>query len=559
MLTTVSMDNIRTSMLLLFVLFGAPRGSFAQTLGLITYDPGHADGYVLFDPIASPKTYLIDRCGREVRSWTSAYQAGLTAALQPDGTLLRAANAQNLIYNAGGRGGRIERFDWEGNLVWSYDLSNDTACQHHDFTVLPNGNILLFAWDRLDSTTAVANGKDPAQTNAWLWSEQVIELQPTGESGGEVVWRWRAWDHLVQDFDAGLPNHGVVSEHPELLDLNFFQGPPNGADWIHLNGVTYNAELDQILLSAHSFDEIWIIDHSTTTAQAATHTGGESGRGGDLLYRWGNPRAYDRGGIPDQRLFGQHNATWLPEGHPQAGSILVFNNGNGRPGGNYSSVDLIDPPVQPDGSYTVLPGEAYGPTEADELYTASPASDFYSMAIGGVAPLGQGYLVSDGMGGRFFEVDTDGDIVWQYINPVNQTGPLPQGSAPENNQVFRCAYYPPDFVGFTGQVVFPGDEIEVDPLEPALCSTTDVPMSDPVPFMRMHPNPATERIVLEPLPPGIAAVRVTDGLGRTLSTVVIGRTNRAEVDLTRVPSGVVVIEQVDGHGNILGHVRAMKL
>lgn len=558
MLPIESMFNIGTRNLLLIALFGTAGGSFAQTLGLITHDPAHAEGYVLFDPIASPKTYLIDRCGREVRSWTSPYQAGLTAALQPDGTLLRAANAQNPGYNAGGRGGRIERFDWEGNLVWSYDLSNDTACQHHDFTVLPNGNILLFAWDRMDSATAVANGKDPAETNAWLWSEQVIELQPAGESGGEVVWRWRAWDHLVQDFDAGLPNHGVVDEHPELLDLNFFQGPPNSADWIHLNGVTYSPELDQILLSAHSFDEIWIIDHSTTTAQAATHTGGDSGRGGDLLYRWGNPRAYDRGGIADQRLFGQHNATWLPEGHPQAGSILVFNNGNGRPGGNYSSVDLIDPPVQPDGSYTLLPGEAYGPTQADELYTATPASDFYSMAIGGVAPLEQGYLVSDGMGGRFFEVDPDGDIVWQYINPVNQTGPLPQGSAPDNNQVFRCAYYPPDFAGFTGRVLVPGDEIEIDPLEPALCSTTDVPMSDALPSMHIHPNPVTAHMVLENLPAGTTTVRVVDGLGRTCSTIVVERTNVAGVDITRVPSGVLMLLPVDRYGHVLGRVRAVK-
>jgi hypothetical protein len=553
------MGNTIMRILLVALLLLSARSLSSQTMGLITYDPAYADGYVLFDPIASTNTYLIDRCGREVHVWSSSYQAGFTASFQPDGTLLRAANTQNLLYNAGGRGGRIERFDWDGNVVWSFDLSNDTACQHHDFTVLPNGNILLTAWERLDSATVVANGKDPAATNAWLWSEQVLEIQPSGESGAEIVWRWRAWDHLIQDFDPDLPDHGTVSEHPELLDINFFQGPPNSADWIHLNGVSYNAELDQVLLSAHSFDEIWVIDHSTTTAQAATHSGGNSGSGGDLLYRWGNPRAHGRGTVNDQRLFGQHNATWLPDGHPEAGKILVFNNGNGRPGDDYSSVDMIDQPVGSDGSYALVPGQPFGPSDATELYTATPPSDFYSMAIGGAAALHEGYLVSDGMGGRFFEVNADGDIVWQYINPVNQTGPLTQGDPPDNNQVFRCAYYSADFAGFDGHALVPGDEIEVDPLEPSLCAMADVPVTDAVPAVRIHPNPATDRIFLDQIPMGIAAAHVIDPLGRSIQAVMVNGSDVVEVDLSAVTPGVLLVELLDRHGITLHRLRALKL
>ncbi len=110
--------------------------------------------------------------------------------------------------------------------------------------------------------------------------------------------------------------------------------------------------LDQILISVHNFSEIWVIDHSTTTAEAASHSGGNSGMGGDLLYRWGNPAAYDSGSSADQQLFVQHDAQWIGNGLPGAGNILIFNNGQGRPDGDYSSVDEIVPPVASDGSYT---------------------------------------------------------------------------------------------------------------------------------------------------------------------------------------------------------------
>ena len=53
-----------------------------------------------------------------------------------------------------------------------------------------------------------------------------------------------------------------------------------------MNAVDYNAEFDQLMISVHNLSEVWIIDHSTTTAEAAGHTGGRSGKGGDILYRW---------------------------------------------------------------------------------------------------------------------------------------------------------------------------------------------------------------------------------------------------------------------------------
>jgi hypothetical protein len=68
-----------------------------------------------------------------------------------------------------------------------------------------------------------------------------------------------------------------------------------------MNSIDYNPDLDQIALSVKGNSEAWIIDHGTTTAQAAGHTGGRRGQGGDLLYRWGNPLTYRAGTANDAR------------------------------------------------------------------------------------------------------------------------------------------------------------------------------------------------------------------------------------------------------------------
>ena len=68
------------------------------------------------------------------------------------------------------------------------------------------------------------------------------------------------------------------------------QGPQVEVDWLHTNGIDYNAEYDLIVLSVPRMNELWVIDHSTTTEEALGSTGGRWGKGGDLLWRWGNPR-----------------------------------------------------------------------------------------------------------------------------------------------------------------------------------------------------------------------------------------------------------------------------
>ena len=212
----------------------------------------------------------------------------------------------------------------------------------------------------------VAAGGNPAFVHPdGLKYDYIIEVRPAPPDGGEIVWQWSVWDHLIQDFDAGKPNYGVVADHPELVDLNFILlqldrtgrlSDSNKWDWLHANAIDHHAEADQVLILARNFSEIWVVDHSTTPEQSAGHRGGNYGRGGDLLYRWGNPRAHRAGTAADQRLFRPHNAHWIAPGLPGAGNILVFNNGDEFEGffRDHSSVLELDYPLA-DGRFGAWP------------------------------------------------------------------------------------------------------------------------------------------------------------------------------------------------------------
>jgi len=295
---------------------------------------------------------------------------------------------------------------------------------------LPNGNVLLIAWETKTRTEAIAAGRNPTYApSQGVWTDHLIEVQPTGPTSGTIVWEWHAWDHLIQDYDSSKPNYDSVVDHPELIDVNY--AAAGQIDWMHTNSIDYNKDFDQILISVHNFNEIWVIDHSTTTVEAAGHTGGNSGKGGDLLYRWGNPAAYRRGNTNDKKLSFQHDATWIDEGCPGEGNILVFNNGVNRPGGlRYSSVDEITPPVNENGEYYLAQGSAYGPMTQTWIYTANPPTSFYAGHISGAWRLPSGNtLITDGETGKVFEVTPALTTVWQY-----NTG----------GQVFKVVYIPPE-------------------------------------------------------------------------------------------------------------------
>ena len=84
--------------------------------------------------------------------------------------------AVGLPNDAGGGGGIIERFNWEGDLLWSYTYNSPTHRAHHYFQVLPNGNILILAWELKTAEEALGYGRNPELLSEnELWPEEISD------------------------------------------------------------------------------------------------------------------------------------------------------------------------------------------------------------------------------------------------------------------------------------------------------------------------------------------------------------------------------------------------
>lgn len=356
------------------------------------------DGLTLYSNGAATVANLVDTNNVIVKSWTGLTGGtGYSSYLEPGGTLVRSVKVNNTVFNGGGACGGMQKIDYNGNLIWNYTYSSNTYYTHHDHCVLPNGNVLMIAYElKTQSELAAAGGTNTALTSG-IWPEKIIEVQPTGATTGNIVWEWHIWDHLVQNVNSSKANYQTsIVNHPELLNINYL----SQKDWLHCNGLDYNPVLDQIALSSHFMNEWYIIDHSTTTAEAASHSGGNSGKGGDFLYRWGNPAAYQASGT--KYLNVTHDVHWIPEGHPNAGRLVGFNNQ-----GISTTQSCIDQVITPrvDYNYTITTGSAFTPS----IYDQRTSGFGYTSNEGSSEQLPNGnQLVCVAISGKIYELNPSG-------------------------------------------------------------------------------------------------------------------------------------------------------
>ena len=414
-------------------------------LGILMSDEPF-NGMTLFTPLTEGPngggeniTMLMDNDGNIINQWIHGSSAATAPYLMSDSTLICPFKIENPYLIGSAYGGKIIKYSWDGEILWQYEYSDTNHLQHHDIEPMENGNILIISWDRKTYQDALFAGRENVESE--MWSDKIVELSPIGQDSAAIVWEWKFWDHLIQDVDSNLVNYGIISMHPELIDINLGEMPLAQlgiADWTHTNSIDYNVHLDQIIISSRNMSEFYIIDHSTTTQEAAGHVGGNSGKGGDILYRWGNPANYGRGGTENQMLVGQHDANWIKEGYPNAGNIIMFNNGSTTGFGNIgieSSVLEIIPPVDNLGNYFIDDIDPFGPATAIWSYQ----SDFFSNIMSGAKRLPNGNtLVTVAIEMRIFEVSYDGDILWDYTHQdIGQTS------------ISKASKYPHDYLAVT--------------------------------------------------------------------------------------------------------------
>ncbi len=505
---------MRHYLMLIFTLLSLSYLNAQNTVGLLSYNANKSlDGYNLIYPHNQPNTYLLDNCGEIVHVWEGqdGRRPGNTAYIREDGRLVRTSrlsSVANDVIWAGGGGAYIEIVDWDGNVEYEFHLNDSLDRLHHDIELIekPDNkfNILAIAWESIGLEEIIAAGRDTSDLDGDLmWPDYILELDP---ETNEIVWEWHAFDHLVQDFDSTKNNYGSVSEEFRRIDINYDQNDTNPdalghRDWMHSNGLDYDPINDYIMISVPTFHEIWIIDHTTTTEQAATGSGGNSGVGGDLMFRWGNPAASKNGTAEDQKLFYQHDPnfinTFVDVIDPNYNKIMVFNN---RVTDSTSQVNMINSGFDMYKWSFLQQDGVFNPTDF-ELTIEHPEDPtlLHSTGLSSAQYLNNGnFLITVGRFGYALEVTPDNEIVWEYKTPIIMGAPATQGDTltMNNNLTFRMQRYPTDYAAFEGRDLSQKGWIELEP-DSLLCDQLTPVKNLIIDYgLNVYPNPADDMITV---------------------------------------------------------------
>lgn len=488
--------------ILIVYLYVGPNNISAQFEITYINDQASSD-LILYDQYHAEVTYLVNKCGEIINEWKHDFRAGLSSRLLPNGLLLRAEFIPEGCCQQTSSGGLIQVKSWDNELVWSHKVASDSSNQHHDLIFLPNGNIMFLGWESLNAQQQMSLGKKDIQFQ--IWSEFVREIKPIGTDSFELVWEWHLKNHLIQDNFPDLDNYTPIHLNPGKIDINYI-GPVSFSDvhlW-HTNALDYNIEKDQILINSRGNSETWIIDHSTSTQEAAGDTGGQSGKGGQVLFRWGNPAAYKTGAPDDLLQYGSHGHYWIPSGLPNAGSIIFFNNGHSRPGSQfYSSIESISPSVDNLGNYIQNQNGQFMVDEHKILFGTEPGQEpLFSYYLSNVQQLGDGFLINEGNSGRIFELDQNLNKSWELQIDSLQVN------------IFRAYSYSLSYSGFQGIDLTPINSIKLADTF-AICSDL-VNVEDPSNNnIKIYPNPAQSQIIIEHTTP-YEDIYIFDIFGRQL-------------------------------------------
>lgn len=363
------------------------------------YEPAlmHVSSLVMAVENAGNFAYLLNREGEKLFTWEFTDRLGNDLELLDNGNVIGMFKVEDADITFGGYGGQIKIIAPDGSIVWSYEYSSEEYVAHHDVEILPNGNVLFMVWERITLDELLQNGGVPQDGITEFFTEKLIEVNPNTD---QIVWEWRSWEHIIQDQDNSALNFGSIGDNPQRFDINY--NSPIKSDFMHANGIDYDADRDVIFLSVNNFSEIWVIDHSTTTQEASTTLGGNYNKGGDLLYRFGNPLAY-KNGLGEVRFDRNHFPNLLESGEVGEGNLLVYVNGITT---EQSSVFELQIPE----TFSLIP---FQDNEPAVVWSFTDTSMFSANISGAVRLSNGNTLICEGDYG-YWEITPEGEIAWKY-------------------------------------------------------------------------------------------------------------------------------------------------
>lgn len=353
-------------------------------IGLRGHDPDKAfQGYTLYATNSGDGTvHLLDMDGNEVHRWRMPYPPGLYGYLTEDGTLLYNGK---VIDPPGSP--EAERFisgqPWKGGVLleatWSGRILWEARHPDHHHDGIRLRNGNLALLTMSELAPELAARIRGGQPGSEHAGRIFADSVVEMTTSGDVVWQWHSWEHLDPEIDI-IPN---------VQDVR--------AEWTHANTVSECRNGD-ILVSFRNLSTVLRIERPS----------------GAVRWKLTHPT-----------IAQQHGPYEL-----ENGNILIFDNGTHRLDHTtpYSRVIEVDP----------------ASNEIVWSYQERQVSDFFSPFISNTQRLPNGNtLICEGSFGRLFEVTTEGEVVWEYVNP-HFLVPAHLPDAPPSNRVFRAFRYSPE-------------------------------------------------------------------------------------------------------------------
>lgn len=399
--------------------------------GTTVYDPAQSySGYTVLSPLGEQAAVVIDMNGNVVKQWDGfVNSAGGPVRVLPGGQVVGAVGSNPPKQESLG----LEQRDFDGRVVWSFDRNEQIEArdgttiqalrQHHDwqredfpagyyspeYTPSTAGSNTLVLAHTSHSVDAVAGDK-------LLEDDRIIEVS----WAGEVLWEWTAAPHIDE-----------FGFSPEARAAIAAGGGRGAYDWFHINSATYVGPNRWFDAGDTRFDPRNVIISSRQTSIVAIID-----RQGSIVWQIGPD--FDR--TPEEQrirqIIGQHHAHLIPEGLPGAGNVMIFDNGGSSGYGRPSPIAMNGSGVYARATSRVL---EINPVTL-ELVWSYNGPNFFATNISGAQRLPNGNtLVTEGPGGRLFEVTAGGDIVWEYVHPVFS-------GARGSNSIYRAYRIPYDWL-----------------------------------------------------------------------------------------------------------------